>query len=110
MTCTGTDFSFSQSAVQSVSQHQFNVSEIGFMSVSLYETDIRKVIPWRSFLRVEFITARLGGSSLGERQKGNWKTQRSWKEDRSRDLDFVWSVGFYFDREEEGQHTGQAGF
>ena len=48
--------------------------------------------------------------AVRRQQQGNWKTQRSWREDRNRDLEFVWSVGFYFDREEEEQPTGQAGF
>ena len=81
------------------------------MVTSLRETVNIRGVNGESFtLRLEFTTARLGGSSLGERQKGNWKTQRSWKEGRSRDLDFVSSGGFYFDREEEERHTGQAGF
>ena len=56
---------------------------------SLRETDnIREVLEELT-LRLVSATAKLGGSSLGERQKGNWKTQRSWKEDRSRDFGCV---------------------
>ena len=44
------DFRLSQSAVQSVIQHQFNVSEIHLRFVLLRETDIREVIMERAYL------------------------------------------------------------
>ena len=105
------DFSLSQSAVQSVIQHSFNVSENSFkVLISLRETDNIREVNDGVILSRSINTSNDQRLAVRRQQQGTWKTQRSWREDRSRDLYFVWSVGFYFDREEEEQQTGQAGF
>ena len=85
VTCTGADFSLSQSAVQSVSQHQFNVSEIRLMSVSLRETDIFVRSSWRQNLETcirnsetrrlvarRATTGELENSAILKRRQESW--------------------------------------
>ena len=62
-----------------------------FLETWIHNSETRRLVAWRA-------------------TKGELENSAILKEDRSRDLDFVSSGGFYFDREEEQQHTGAAGF
>jgi len=104
------DFRLSQSAVQSVIQHHLNVSEIHLRFVLLRKKAVTCEVNVGVILSRSINTRNDQRLAVRRQQHGTWKTQRSWREDRSRDLDFVSSGGFYFDREEEEQHTGPAGF
>ena len=67
---------------------------------SLRETDNIREVNDGVILSRSINTSNDQRLAVRRQQQGTWKTQRSWREDRSRDLDFVWSVGFYFDRQE----------